>query len=465
MKRLLALLFFAAPMLAQGPSADNLPALAGYFYNGSNWTPLTTSGTAGSAADNQPAFGIWGFNATTGKWYPCGPSNACLGASSSYTGLVGTRTDLPATQNNGSGLSQFMMRSFHFARTAIPANTALPVMANAYVTTTNVETSAGTGTYRLSIEYPAGTIAGNCVFSGGSTTATVTGATLVIPSSCPHAAIPNGAMFWVRAYVTNPSGILYTLPANVNYYNTAYEQYAFAASGLADQTAGGTVTNTASGYGLHPAAILGQTSAPSICIVGDSREHGVAQAITDITGDTGTTAKLLGPVFAYTKLAMVSTSASTFLANDALRLQIGQYCTHVVDNYGVNDAAAGQTIAQIIANRTAIAAAFGKPTYGTTVQSKTSSTDNWATLANQTVVNGLSTLSAAILAGVPGEVGEIDVAGALDPTASNKFPVSPNVFATTGTAYYGTPDGTHNSGTLDDLIHKTLGYVATWFHR
>ena len=399
---------------------------------------------------------------------PMYPGQTLPASASTYTGLVGTHTDLPATQNNASGLSQFMMRSFSFARTNIPANSALPVMANAYVTTANVEVSAGTGTYTMSIEYPAGNIAGGCTFKGGTTSTTVTGAVLVIPNYCPHAAIPNGAMFWVRVYSTNTNGILYTQAINSAYYNPAFEQYNFGASGIVDQTLGGTVINLAGAYGLHPAAIIGPTVQPSICIWGDSREHGITQGVTDITGDTGDMAKILGPVFAYTKLAMSSTSASNILANDALRLQIAQYCSHDTVNYGINDASAGQTTSQILANRTALAAQIGKPTYGTTVYSRTSSTDNWATLANQTIQNmtvGPTSLSAAILAGVPGEVGEIDTAAAVDPTASGKFPVSPNLFSSTGTAFYGTSEGVHLTGVQAAADAKLLGYITAWIHR
>ena len=444
------------------------PGVAAYVSSDNvTWTPLTTAGTgqAISGASTPPAVALYQYSTTQNAWIPW----SLPGSLTTYTGLVGTHNDLP-NSFIASGLQQYMMRDFSFARAAIPANSAMPVMANAYVTSANLEVAIpGTSTYTMSIEYPAGNVLGHCTFAGGATSKSVTGAVLVIPSSCPHVAIPEGAMFWKLVFYNNPSGIPFIQSTNNAFFNAAYEQFNFGAS-VPDETlvGGNSVTPLVAGYGLHATAVIGPTIAPSLCIVGDSREYGSTQAITDITGDTGDVTKIMGHVFNYAKLAMSGTSAYNFLPNDTLRLQIGQWCTHVFDNYGVNDATSGQNISQIIANRSAIAAAFGKPTYGTTVYSRTSSTDSWATLANQTVVTGLvgpGSLSAAILAGVPGEVDEVDEAGAGDPTSTGKFPVSPNVYASTGTANFGTSDGTHKSGAESAADAQRLGYTTQWIHR
>ncbi|GAA3758422.1 hypothetical protein GCM10022270_16100 [Terriglobus aquaticus] len=52
------LLFSGAAVNAQWPTADYVPAAALYSYNGTNYSALTTTGTAGQAADNQPGIGI-----------------------------------------------------------------------------------------------------------------------------------------------------------------------------------------------------------------------------------------------------------------------------------------------------------------------------------------------------------------------------------------------------------------------
>ena len=135
-------------------------------------------------------------------------------------------------------------------------------------------------------------------------------------------------------------------------------------------------------------------------------------------------------------------------------MRIIGYCSHVIDAYGLNDMGYGP-LSSVIATRTALAAMFGKPTWGTTLPPVTYSTDNWASIANQTERTDTRPLNALIRGGVPGETGYFDVAEAVDPNQAGDWPVAPNIGATVGTPFYATMDGIHESPVMNELIHTS----------
>lgn len=378
------------------------------------------------------------------------------GGATSYIGLVATRGDLNQS-STGAGTTWIMDRSAHIARQTIPALGLKIVWGNYYVNGSSVEVSVGSGTYEASIEYPAGTFT-RCLFAG-SNTVVVAGGSDAITDFCGPA-IPDGAKFWVRAlYVNVTGGIIFSGSVP---YSATDEGDLFGSGTPTNDVMTGTIANGAGGTastGFHPYAIIGNTTNPTACLIGDSRTTGFGDLVNNFSGDTGELARTVGPAMAYTKLAIFGASLNTTVLNFTGRGRILQYCSHAIDQYGVNDIGGGRSAAQLSADRTTMAGLFvGKPMYGTTIPTNTTSSDSWATIANQTTTANpavVVTFNGLARAGISGEAGIFDIANVVDPTAIGKWPVAPNVFATTGTANYATSDGIHESPAMNAYIQNS----------
>lgn len=394
------------------------------------------------------------------------PTGTSSSSASTYLGLVATRGDINQS-SVGSGTTWIMDRSAHIARQTIPASGLRIVWGNYYINGSSVEVlPAGTGTYEASIEYPAGTMT-RCTFAGANTIGVAGGADAITDFCGP--AIPNNAKFWVRAlYVNTTAGIIFSGAVP---YSATDEGDLFGSGAPTNNVMTGTIANGSGGTGstgFHPYAIIGNTTAPSICLIGDSRMTGANDLVNNFSGDTGEVARTIGPVFAYTKLAVFGTSLNVAVTNFTNRLRITKYCTHVIDEYGINDIAGGRTAVQLAADRTTMAGLVALPTYGTTIQGETTSTDSWATTANQTVSGNSSvvtTFDGLVRAGISGEIGYFDIAAIIDPGATSKWPVAANVFATSGSAGYSTTDGVHESPAMNQLIQQSNVIVVDAFNR
>lgn len=408
-----------------------------------------SSGTAAAA-----------LNLTTGSASSgTGGSSTSPSGNPAYTGLVATHGDI----NNstvGVGTTWIMDRSIHFARTDIPANTMKVVWGNWYVNGSNQELGTGTGTYKYSVEYPSGTITACTI--GGQTTASIASLANAVSDVC-NPTIPSGAAFWIRTLYTNTGGGIIFTSAN---FSSSLEGTLFGSGTPTDLTGGGAVGNTSCcGVGFKPYAIIGTTTLPSVCLIGDSRVSGQGDFPNDATVDTGELARSIGPVYAYTKISVPGTSIGQAIANFTHRLTITQWCSNAGDEYGINDIGGGASAATVAGNRTSLAGLIGIPTFGTTLPTETTSTDSWATIANQTSTGNPSvvqTFNGLVRAGISGENACMDIAYVVDPTAIGKWPVAPNIFATTGTANFGTPDGVHENNTLNQIIQRSQVVNVNW---
>lgn len=300
---------------------------------------------------------------------PYNPAGVAAFASA-YIGQVATHCFLPTSFSAPN--KQAMSRTRHVAQSPIcGAQLAFANFQGAEIAT------GAAATITASIEYPAGTF--TQVKFGGSTSGSIADGSFII--SDPVAVlIPEGAAFFVRAYYTNTAGIVYTATA----HNTALgEAMTYGASGVVDQTMGGTVTATVGGLGFGPIAILGLTVKPSILIVGDSRGAGQNDSTSGSTSDVGEIARSLTGL-AYMNLAVPGDKAQTFLTTSK-RAIFGSFASHVICEYGINDLNASRTAAQLLADIQVIRALFpNKKFYQSTVAPYSSSTDAWATTVNQT---------------------------------------------------------------------------------
>jgi hypothetical protein len=108
----------------------------------------------------------------------------------------------------------------------------------------------------------------------------------------------------------------------------------------------GTVVNNTDAL-LAPCAIVALTGNKTLLLVGDSRVAGLNDAADSATGDTGELARPFGNDYAYIQMGEPSESTAVFLANHDRRLELAQYTTTVVSNYGINDVYQGADAATL----------------------------------------------------------------------------------------------------------------------
>ena len=312
----------------------------------------------------------------------------------------------------------------------------------------NEQTPGGANvtTITASIEYPAGTFT-QMKFGGNATGTAPAGTTLL--SDNITVAIPNGAQFWVRHFITNSFSLQY-LPG---YPNNALGDA--TTQGGTDQTMGGTVLNTANIL-IPTLAIIGMTSKRAVAVIGDSRQAGTGDDYQAANGSWGEMPTGLNQ-YAWIDLGLPSDQSAQYLSTAGpLRAQLIGYCSDVVNAYGTNDLfVAAKTAAQLKTSQTAIAALYPtKKLWLTTIDPETSSTDSWATLGNQTVFGNEAarvTYNTDVRGGnVPGYLGYFDAAAVSESALnSGKWKVD-------GTANKYTVDGIHQSAFCYRLYSFTL---------
>jgi lysophospholipase L1-like esterase len=307
---------------------------------------------------------------------------------SPYVGQVATRCHIPNVQSGVT--NSIMSRTAHVASDSI---TSLQLRFPGYRVTAGAETgTTSVTTFTASIEYPANTFTQVKWASSTSTTAVVSGMTPLSDSVSVN--IPNGSTFWVRNFAATAGG---TGGGLVSTQMTALSTIRWSAGGDAsiftnavgtDTTMSGTITHGGIDAFIFPLCIVSTTINPSFILYGDSRTIGAGMD-PDSNGNCGQLTVPLGVKYGYINAGVSGDQLRQFNASCVNRRQLAQYCSHVINAYGRNDAdstlgnRAGSAILQD-------AILFGKlfankPLIAATVTGKTTSTDSWATVANQTL--------------------------------------------------------------------------------
>jgi len=314
-----------------------------------------------------------------------------------YTGQIATRTAMCNTRHASN--KQLKHRSGHYFRTA--GSTIQVEWPNFIVTTTSSSPTGtgqevgGAGVMTIAAAYEAadGTIV-PLTFNGGASTGdaadggTVKSDVVAVP---PYKA---GDKFYLHVDVNTTGKIVYQSIASLSggVDGVMGDKMRVGVSGVSTGVAGDAFTSNVtanSGIAFLPVAILGPTKRRSVYILCDSRGAGSSDTY-DRSGDLGEVARTVGAHLGYVNVSVPSDRAVWWLAYNAQRIKLLDYCTDAIVVLGINDlASGGRTSAQVIADLVSIYAALKARNpnirvYGGTITPHTSSTDSWATTANQT---------------------------------------------------------------------------------
>jgi hypothetical protein len=378
----------------------------------------------------------FGFGVTRAARRLRGGALVTSGDIAPYLGQVATRSLVNAAQSSSSAI---MSRTAHVATQDI---TVLQLLfCNWYLSQAATESAnAASVTYAVSIEYPAGTVAQVTWAGATSKTAASLGDTgLSDPASVT---IPSGAVFWVRCYATSTAA---TIPVTGVGERWSAQGEASVVSGATDQTMSGTVTDGGSYQFLHPTVIVANTTKPSFAIHGDSRAQYQSTVMDAATGAVGQIAESLGSSYPWSNFAQSSNRMYNQNKNGARIAALAKYFSHIICNLGVNDTLDARTLAQMQGDVEIFRYRFrNKTIIWPTIECRTTSTDSWATVANQTLDANDPTRVAfnAWLKTIPTRISAApDIAADISDASTGKWKAP---------GY--TDDGLHPSSTAGDAI-------------
>ena len=265
--------------------------------------------------------------------------------------------------------------------------------------------------------------------------------------------IPNGALFYVRVYRTSAVAnvMVVTNVSAGTWTGGAYgDGIAGSATVAGDLTLGGAIAAPTT-IAYYPSAIIGMTLKPAIGLYGDSRMDGYRD-VCGATGDVGEIARSIGPTFAYINVGCPGDTVTGFNASNTNRLHLAQYCSHFVTEYGINDLrTGGVTAAALEASWRTQWAALGngsKPIFASTITPASTSTDSFATVANQSThsSNTQRIAANAYLRGKPSPL-------------SGYFEVTDVVESSRDSGKW-QADGTASKYTVDGLHGSNFAYLA-----
>jgi lysophospholipase L1-like esterase len=234
---------------------------------------------------------------------------------------------------------------------------------------------------------------------GGNLVGTVPGNGLLI--SDEMAMVLTSGLFYSRSSLT-VAAPTDSIPRASQAWTAGSGDFTSSNPEAAGQVTGtGAMTNPGTGIitrrGLKPYMILGvpDTPMPAVAIFGDSIADGFGDSTLSATGDGGYVARGLGAAgVPYVNLAVGSNRLQhdTAVTGSANR-QVLPYVTHVVIELGTNDISAGTSLSTIqgylqamCEEIKAVVGPYGKrPRIAVCkITPRTSSTDDWATIALQT---------------------------------------------------------------------------------
>ncbi|SFV28535.1 Lysophospholipase L1 [Devosia crocina] len=414
------------------------------------------------------------FFALLREGYPL-PANAALFplGSAQYFGQVATNCRLAnAKAGSNKGLSA---RNHHRARGAVTE--IAMVLPNWYVERSGAKfeyPNVAGSIVGASVEYPAGTF--HRLKFDDAVRGLVPGGSYLV-SDFLALNIPDGAEFWTNIWVS--------AGATVIFYNGATGQVAgngeranVGTGELPDYTLA-PHTGTAQSFGFWPLALLGRTRGKATAIFGDSLGEGVGDS-ADASDHVGMIARALGNHHGYVNLSQSGDRLQLALQSHSKRLSVLAYVRNAVSSLGLNDIGSGRSLVQVQSDMLAfwriLASRMpaGGRVFQTTITPSTTSTDSFATLANQApspgfVLSGAGTRErlndwlrdgAPIVTGVSAAPGAAAIrAGEDGHPLSAVFDVADQVESARNSGRWKV-DGTAGKWTTDGIHPSTYGYAA-----
>lgn len=300
-------------------------------------------------------------------------------------------------------------------------------------------------TLMASLEYPTG-VFHRITFSGATSITLPVSFNNVFSDPVLGVTIPPGASYVEHTFVSFTAGqgapyqhVRQLLAANGDGFSSSASETDKTMTSL-------TAGSNAWFYGA--VAIVALTNAPfAIGLIGDS--------IISCGGDTqtgffvGYPERAIAGRYGTVNTGQSSETCLQYLQSHAGRLPLIRACgiTHAHVEYGTNDIAASATLGQVqtyVGEVNSMCAASGIQPYNNTIIPRTSSTDSWATAANQSFVSGFAVGGVADLYNTGILSSPLPFAAAtFDVNAILQDPGNARKWLTNGTANYLTTDGTH----------------------
>lgn len=315
-------------------------------------------------------------------------------------------------------------------------------------------------------------------WSGNANVTIAPGATAcsdpVFPAAFGLTVFPASSAMWFRTgaiATTNqgtPFGNLMGLIGEGSWGGASFTSQVNATGAMTTPAGGSTVTGA-----MTPFAVLGRYTVPmpTLCAIGDSINEGVndigaGNPAYDVGGYAGggyvgragynTYGTQIYPIF---RLAIGGDQASNSTSH---RAAFYQYCTHALTAWGVNDIEA--VSAAVVFNNfktiwAAMKAAGIQYIFQATVTPKATSTDQWATLANQTPIDANFVLGGPkdqLNALIVGSVGANNLTNYVDVASVAQAPSNVSLWNVNGTALFATGDGLHPQAVIHALAAPLL---------
>lgn len=240
-------------------------------------------------------------------------------------------------------------------------------------------------TVRASVEYPAGTF--HPVYFGGSRSMTVTsGRRIALFDPCPLK-IPAGAKFYVRTYAIWVAGNFWLVDKTGVY---TLGEWTLRGTDVADDTTT-IITRTSTDTSGFGPLVFGKMSTPTVVlgVLGDSLSMSAVDTPDPATGCQFLESAMLGQIPVIDLARSSAASSDYYVRNEGRSAILRESVTHVLYAYGRNDMGGADNTLVKAYFQTNVGAllAMGKAVGGVTVTPQTTSSDNWATAANQTVAS------------------------------------------------------------------------------
>ncbi|MDO7843473.1 SGNH/GDSL hydrolase family protein [Sphingomonas immobilis] len=421
---MLMILSIITPASAQNPNITGRPLAAPT--KGTEWVDFRQDGQPVTAPVATVISGV----------------NAAAGVTPSRSYLRHVANNVFQNTAISTTLRQVMIKTSHVARGDITAIALLE--ANFYINNPAfAETGSGSPlTVHASIEYPKNTFT-ELKWSGNANGTVADG--LIGQSDFLTIAIPDGAVFGVRRLITSTTGIMFK-GAYFAAQNTFGEGAVGSTTTTPDLVMGGTIDDSTPSPSIsHPYGLVGFTKKPVVQAVGDSIAAGAQDSVRTASGDYGFIAQALGAAnIPFINTGVASDQAQNYVKSHIGRAAASRYATDIIIQYGVNDFNAGRTAAQLATDISTIASYFyDRRVWLTTITPRATSTDTFATLANQTThsSNAQRVIYNNMVRNgqIPGVAGYFEVADQVESARDS------GLWKVNGAAGYFTADGIHPS--------------------